>query len=149
MKRKRFPPPRTMKRLVLPRTSAARRLIAQRTAFALILAAAAVGCFGGSGRNVPRAGPEIVEGGVIFRYYDRDASRVNVVGDFNNWSPRADAMVDDNGDGEWTLFYTLAPGVYQYKFVVNSSQWIPDPRNPDKVNDGFEGENSVVRIPAP
>lgn len=149
MKKKRLVRPRSLKRLVSLRTTAVRRLIAPRTAIALFLAAAAIGCFGGSGRNVPRGGPEIVEGGVIFRYYDKNASRVNVVGDFNNWSPRADAMVDENGDGEWTLFYTLKPGVYQYKFVVDGSHWIPDPRNPDKMNDGFEGENSVVRIPLP
>ena len=110
---------------------------------------AAAGCFGGSAQNVSRTGPEIVDGGVIFHYFDRGAARVNVVGDFNNWSPKTDAMVDDNGDGEWTLFYNLAPGVYQYKFVVDGKQWITDPRNPEKVSDGFEGENSVLRVAAP
>jgi len=137
------------KRLFFSRTTAVRCPVPPQTAIALFLAAAAVGCFGGTGRNAPRDGLEIVEGGVIFRYYDKDASRVNLVGDFNNWSPRADAMVDKNGDGEWTLFYTLSPGVYQYKFIVDGSHWVSDPRNPDKLSDGFEGENSVVRIPLP
>ena len=120
----------------------------RRAAIAAAVLAAA-GCFGGSGQNVSRIGPEIVEGGVIFHYFDKGAARVNVVGDFNNWSPKTDAMVDENGDGEWTLFYTLAPGVYQYKFVVDGKQWITDPRNPEKVSDGFEGENSVLRVTAP
>ena len=122
-----------------------------RLRHAVIAAAvlAAVGCFGGSGQDVSRSGPEIVEGGVIFHYFDRSAHRVNVVGDFNNWSPKTDAMVDENGDGEWTLFYTLAPGVYQYKFVIDGNQWVTDPRNPEKVSDGFEGENSVLRITLP
>ena len=117
----------------------------------IVIAAALIasfGCFGGSGQNVSRTGPEIVEGGVIFHFYDQGATRVNVVGDFNNWSPKTDAMADENGDGEWTLFYNLAPGVYQYKFVVDGRQWITDPRNPEKVSDGFDGENSVLRIPA-
>ncbi len=125
---------------------------AMAAAWAAVISAAilaAAGCFGGSGSNVPRSGPEFVEGGVIFHYFDRDASRVNVVGDFNNWSPKTDAMVDENGDGEWTLFYPLSPGVYQYKFVVDERQWIPDPRNPEKVSDGFEGENSVLRVGSP
>ena len=57
----------------------------------LVVVVIALGCFGGSGRESElRGGPEIVEGGVVFRYYDPKATRVNVVGDFNGWSPRAD-----------------------------------------------------------
>jgi 1,4-alpha-glucan branching enzyme len=114
----------------------------------LFLAGAAsvqTGCFGG-GRGSGRGGPEVVEGGVVFRYYDSDAKRVNLAGDFNNWSPRADAMTDENGDGEWTLFYDLPPGAYQYKFVIDGTKWIADPENPDKVSDGFDGENSIVTV---
>jgi 1,4-alpha-glucan branching enzyme len=116
-----------------------------RTAVAAALGAAVLGCFGGPAQNI-RGGSEIVEGGVIFRYYDTDAARVYLVGDFNNWSPRADPLVDENGDGQWTLFINLPPGVYQYKFVVDDT-WIPDPRNPERASDGFDGENSVIRVP--
>ncbi len=91
--------------------------------------------------------PELVDGGVIFHYFDPDAVKVFVVGDFNNWSVRSDSMVDKNGDGEWTLFYSLAPGRYEYKFVVNGVTWIPDPRNPNTAPDGFEGRNSLLIIP--
>ena len=123
-------------------------LLLSRIAMLVLVLAAAPGCFGGSGREAALGGPEIVEDGVIFRYYDPDASRVDLVGDFNGWSPRAGAMVDKNGDGQWTLLYNLPPGVYTYKFVVDSIHWIPDPKNSDRVPDGFEGENSVVRVPA-
>lgn len=117
------------------------------TVFVTIGMLVALGCFGGSGsEEALRAGPEIVEGGVVFRYYDPKATRVNLVGDFNDWSPRADALVDDNGDGEWTIFYDLAPGVYQYKFVVDGTRWMADPKNPVKTPDGFGGQNSVVRV---
>jgi hypothetical protein len=123
-------------------------LLRSRIAMFVLMLAAAPGCFGGSGRDAARGGPEIAEGGVIFRYYDPDASRVQLVGDFNGWSPGAGEMADKNGDGQWTLFYNLPPGDYTYKFVVDSVHWIPDPKNPDRVPDGFEGENSVVRVPA-
>lgn len=105
---------------------------------------------GCSPRGAPpgaRLGPELVDGGVIFRYYDPEAEKVFVVGDFNNWTVRADPMIDKNGDGQWTLLYTLSPGVYQYKFVVDGVTWIPDPRNTESVPDGFDGVNSVLRIP--
>lgn len=112
----------------------------------VILSFALSGCFGGSKGGGPGAGPEMVSDGVIFKYFDTDAKRVYIVGDFNNWSPTADPMVDENGDGQWTLYYNLPPGVYEYKFVVNGTEWITDPSNPEKVEDGFAGENSVIRV---
>lgn len=111
----------------------------------LSLVACSSSRFGGAQKL--KGGPQVVEGGVIFRFYDPDAERVYLVGDFNNWSPQADPMVDKNGDGEWTLFYPLAPGTYQYKFVVDGRYWVPDPRNPASVPDGFEGRNSVITVP--
>ena len=104
------------------------------------------GCGSSSPPPGTQFGPEVVEGGVIFRYYDPQATRVYIVGDFNNWSVRSDAMVDKNGDGQWTLLYMLAPGLYEYKFVVNGKKWIADPHNPETVPDGFDGVNSVVRV---
>lgn len=112
----------------------------------VFLSFALAGCFGGSKGGGIGAGPEIVEDGVIFRYFDQDAKKVYIVGDFNNWSPTADPMVDENGDGQWTLYYNLPPGVYEYKFVVNGTEWTSDPSNPETVEDGFSGENSVVRV---
>jgi len=98
----------------------------------------------------PRAGgPEITLGGAVFRYRNTDAERVNLVGDFNGWDPAADPMADENDDGEWTLFYPLAPGRYAYKFVVDGRRWIADPTNPDSEPDGFDGRNSIVVVPGP
>jgi 1,4-alpha-glucan branching enzyme len=105
------------------------------------------GCSYNQPRGRLKGGYELVEGGVIFKFYDPDAEKVSIVGDFNNWMPDADPLVDENGDGEWTLFYPLKPGRYEYKFVVDGIHWIPDPRNPVVVSDGFEGENSVVVVP--
>ncbi|MDH3198695.1 MAG: isoamylase early set domain-containing protein [Candidatus Krumholzibacteria bacterium] len=98
----------------------------------------------------PRSmGPEIADGGAVFRYRNADASRVNLVGDFNAWDPTADPMTDENGDGEWTLFYPLAPGRYAYKFVVDGRRWIADPTNPDSEPDGFDGRSSILVVPGP
>ena len=119
----------------------------RRILFVLLIAAGSFGC--GSSGPPPgmETGPELVDGGVIFRFYDRDARRVHIVGDFNNWSVRSDPMVDKNGDGQWTILYTLSPGIYEYKFVINRTKWIADPRNPETVPDGFDGVNSVLKIP--
>ena len=114
-------------------------------ALMVVVALTSWSCSGGR-RGVSQRYPEIVEGGAIFYFEDRDASSVHLTGDFNNWSPRADPMTDSDADGTWSLFYSLRPGLYEYKFVVNGSKWVPDPQNPDSVPDGFNGKNSIVRI---
>jgi len=113
---------------------------------ALIVAGVLSGC--GGPPPPTTGGPELVNGGAVFRYRNSDAKRVYLVGDFNDWSPTTDPMTDDNSDGEWTLFYPLAPGSYAYKFVVDGKNWVPDPSNPLSEPDGFNGRNSILKIPA-
>ena len=124
------------------------RILRTAAALALVaLVAGAIGCGRGERRTLEReVSPEIVEGGAVFRYVNADAKKVFLVGDFNNWSPNSDPMKDLNGDGHWSLFYPLRPGTYQYKFVVDG-RWIPDPRNQDSEPDGFDGINSVAKVP--
>jgi 1,4-alpha-glucan branching enzyme len=74
---------------------------------------------------------------------------VCVVGDFNSWTLHADPLVDKHGDGQWSLFFPLRPGRYEYKFVIDGTRWISDPRNPATVPDGFDGVNSLVVVPQP
>jgi 1,4-alpha-glucan branching enzyme len=50
------------------------------------------------------------------------AQRVAVAGDFNNWKP---APLRKRGDGFGASF-SLPPGMYQYKFIVDGT-WIIDP----------------------
>ncbi|MFH1843316.1 MAG: alpha-amylase family glycosyl hydrolase [bacterium] len=75
------------------------------------------------------------------------AASVNLAGEFNSWSPNAEPMSDDDGDGTYTVTIGLSPGQYPYKFVVDGA-WFQDPSNPQGVDDGFGGQNSVVEVPA-
>lgn len=111
----------------------------------MVAAVAAMSC-GGPPPPVTGGGPEPVEGGVLFRYKNANAKKVNLVGDFNDWSPTADPMADENGDGEFTLFYPLGVGTYAYKFLVDGKNWVTDPANPSSEPDGFNGRNSIVKI---
>jgi 1,4-alpha-glucan branching enzyme len=111
----------------------------------MVAAVAAMSC-GGGPPPPTSGGPEPVEGGVLFRYKNSNAKRVNLVGDFNDWSPSADPMADENGDGEFTLFYPLGVGTYAYKFLVDGKNWVSDPANPSSEPDGFNGRNSIVKI---
>ena len=50
--------------------------------------------------------------------------------------------------GQWATTLKLKPGVHYYKFVINGTQWMPDPHsNPSlSVSDGNGGINSGVKI---
>ncbi len=72
------------------------------------------------------------------------ARKVFVVGEFNNWDPTATPMYKGK-DGKWTVTVPLKQGRYAYKFVVDGA-WGPDPENPQSVDDGYGGKNSVVTV---
>lgn len=76
-----------------------------------------------------------------------DASRVDLVGDFNEWAPTI-ALEDLDGDGVWTATVPLQTGVHEYMFVLDGADWVGDPSAELHVDDGFGQENSVVAIPA-
>lgn len=77
-------------------------------------------------------------------------SRVNLAGDFNNWSPTAAPMAPASvgSPGEWSVTVRLSPGLHHYKFVLNGNQWIADPAADPLLsqNDGNGGQNSGIRI---
>lgn len=76
-----------------------------------------------------------------------EASSVQLTGDFISWSPEGIQLEDVRGTGIWTADVTLPPGVYQYTFVVDGTEWVPDPRAVSQVDDGFGQLNSVVIVP--
>jgi hypothetical protein len=73
------------------------------------------------------------------------ATSVELTGSFNNWAPSPPAAIAFTlgVDGAWTGSHTFAAGLHQYKFIVSGTQWIPDPTNPDGVDDGFGSRNSL------
>ena len=80
------------------------------------------------------AGVSKVDGGIEFTFDDPSAGSVSLTGDFNNWNMNAEPLTQD-ADGVWRVVLDLQPGQYEYKFVVNGSEWIADPENPRVVGD--------------
>ena len=83
-------------------------------------------------------------GNVEFSFKAPDAASVHLAGDFNDWNSSANPM--NNEEGVWKLSLNLDPGKYMYKFVVNGTDWKPDPNNLETENDGYGGENSVITV---
>jgi len=74
------------------------------------------------------------------------ASSVHLTGDFVAWSRDGIALEDLRGTGIWTGDIALPPGVHQYTFVVDGSEWVPDPSALLQVDDGYGQQNSIVIV---
>ena len=74
-------------------------------------------------------------------------TNVFLAGTFNDWNDSKTRMSDADNDGTYTVTLLLAQGSYQYKFVVDGN-WKQDPNNPDGVEDGFGGQNSLLKVDA-
>jgi hypothetical protein len=73
-------------------------------------------------------------------------SSVAVVGDFNDWNPNKHLLQDENEDGIWTATLRLEPGRYEYMFILDGQEWVPDPEAYRYVRDGFGNKNAVIEI---
>ena len=74
------------------------------------------------------------------------ASSVWLTGSFIDWAgnPQSGAVAFMLGtDGAWTGSYAFEAGTHQYKLIVNGSDWILDPTNPNTVDDGMGHTNNV------
>jgi 1,4-alpha-glucan branching enzyme len=82
---------------------------------------------------------------VTFSVSAEPGSRVAVSGDFNSWDTTGHPMEDKKGDGNYTATILLAPGVYEYKFIVNDT-WSIDPNCPEWIQNSFGTLNSVLHV---
>ena len=80
---------------------------------------------------------------IRFVYVAPRATRVSVVGDFNQWNPTA-VPLRRLGDGTWIADVPLTPGRYAYAFVVDGRIEV-DPTAP-RADDGDFGANSIVMV---
>lgn len=71
-----------------------------------------------------------------FTVYALEAKTVSVAGTFNDWRIDANPLTRDT-EGTWRTSLALAPGRYEYKFIIDG-QWCCEP-GPDGMYDGRGG----------
>lgn len=76
------------------------------------------------------------------------AQTVVVTGDFVDWDPDGVPLARRAETGLWVAELPLPPGVHHYVFVVDGSEWLPDPNATSQVADGFGNHNSVLLVPS-
>ncbi len=82
---------------------------------------------------------------VVFTLAADVGSEVYVAGDFNNWDSSGKKLVDKKNDGVYSAALTLAPGEYEYKFVINGT-WCVDPNCAEWHQNSLGTLNSVLRV---
>ena len=78
-----------------------------------------------------------------FTVHAEKGKAVYVAGEFNKWNPTAKKMAFKNG--VYSAKLKLAPGTYQYKFVIDGT-WCADPANVESVPNDQGTFNSVVTV---
>ena len=86
-----------------------------------------------------------------FSCHSDTAQAVFLAGSFNDWSPTATRMVRGSRDN-WMVSVPLAPGHYEYKFVVDG-EWCCDPsdtaldaQHPDCVTNELGTMNRTIEV---
>lgn len=79
-------------------------------------------------------------------FYNPDARKVSITGDFNNWNFEGLPLRPTGKKGLWEVTLRLKQGVYSYNFIIDGKMIVPDPKSPTQAPDGFGGMNSVIFI---
>jgi len=83
----------------------------------------------------------------VMLFLDRpDATDIEVIGSFNNWSQEGVRMVWDKDRGLWVGVLHLKRGSYEYAFRVNNREIVADPKAILHRDDGFGHQNSILII---
>ena len=84
------------------------------------------------------------KGKITFKLEASEAKEAILVGDFNSWDVKKHRMKKDN-KGRWTKIVSLAPGSYEYKFLVDG-EWQNDPDNDQVVTNSFGTLNNHLTV---
>jgi len=82
---------------------------------------------------------------VEFRLNLPGVKSATLAGSFNDWDLSHTPLAKDP-NGSWKTTVYLAPGRYEYRFVIDGAQWFSDPGAKESVPNGFGSTNSVVVV---
>lgn len=83
---------------------------------------------------------------ITFSFNAPTAQTVSVAGDFTNWQQAAVSLKKDKS-GRWKKTMSLAPGRYEYRFIVDG-EWKDDPTCSLRQPNQLGTENCVCIVEA-
>ena len=99
---------------------------------------------GQSGRGDERSKKLDSTRAVELIFHAPQARQVTVAGTFNQWEPAKTSLRREQ-DGVWKATLSLAPGRYEYRFVVDG-EWLSDPRAGESAPNEFGSTNSILAV---
>ncbi|MBN2618196.1 MAG: isoamylase early set domain-containing protein [Spirochaetales bacterium] len=76
----------------------------------------------------------------------KDGSRVNLVGDFNEWDKEV-TVLKKNKNGDYSVTLDLETGKdYHYRYLIDGEKWVNDWEADYYAPTEYNSENSVVRL---
>jgi glucoamylase len=91
----------------------------------------------------------LIEGDNVTFLYRGGAKRVEVVGDFTGWAPAGLVMRDVPGTTGLKFIRLKFPAAVRLEYkLVADGEWLPDPLNPNRNDNGVGGQNSNFNGPA-
>ena len=98
-------------------------------------------------QRIPAIQPvaEPIDRQTAFQISAPEAKDVYIVGDFNHWKISDASRLLRHEDGRWEKSYTLTPGKYRYKFVVDG-EWVLDSLNQEKEQNPYGTYDSVKKL---
>ena len=82
---------------------------------------------------------------IEFKVAAAPGSEVLVAGTFNNWDDNSIKMKNQEENGAYSAKILLAPGTYEYKFIING-EWHADPNCPNWVQNSQKNINCFRKI---
>jgi hypothetical protein len=81
----------------------------------------------------------------LFTVLEPKASRISIVGDFNNWDPAANPL-QSKGEGVWAGVIMLRSGVYAYAYAVDGRIQVISDTRPAVAADDFGVGRSILVV---
>jgi len=103
-----------------------------------------------AGKETPRLPASASQADTVmtFVFVTHGATKVSIVGDFNQWNSDATPMTRIENSNAWTVTVPLSAGRHLYSFYAvgaDGEKWIADPNAP-AADDGFGRANSIILV---
>ncbi|OHD56426.1 MAG: hypothetical protein A2Y33_15665 [Spirochaetes bacterium GWF1_51_8] len=87
----------------------------------------------------------------IFSYKPQSGivKSVSITGDFLKWSKKGKPLTYNSNSQKWIISLSLNPGVYQYVYIINGTNYTHDPEALANVPDKNYGQVSIIEVSEP
>ena len=94
-------------------------------------------------RELVAESPTHQQASLTLTFEHPDARQVALIGTFNQWTPDGRVKTEKQGN-LWIFHVNVAPGRYEYAFLVDGREVIADPRAAFRRHNGFGTPNAVI-----